>query len=116
MPSFVVCLLLWSCPSAIAGLVITVNIYSVDAMFWAWLQPHILKEVIKIIPSLANRYSSPSIIMELGVIRITAPVFHTRPRFIFGRYFASCTVPVLIQCVEALFLGVAATALSGAGP
>lgn len=74
--------LLFSCgPSAVAGLIVPVNINSVESEP-SWFFPHISKEVGEIKPPIANRYSSAPILVELRFFAVGTTLNHRPPRLV----------------------------------
>lgn len=72
------------CPSAIPRLIISIIIFSVDAVKLAWSRPHISNKVFKLPPSLANLNSPAMITMVFWMISCTSDK-HSRPYLIFSR-------------------------------
>lgn len=76
-------LLPFCCPSAIARLIVSVVVDSINRMALRWLRPHIFKKSFeRITPPLAHRYSAPSVaVVALGVL-VFAPLNDSVPRLV----------------------------------
>ena len=76
--AFILGLLFSCCPSAITWLVISIGVIAFDCKPYRLLS-HISKKILKIHPSLKNRYSTPTIIFVMCVIRIQTSLLHGIP-------------------------------------
>lgn len=74
-------LLLRSCPSAVAGFIVAVVIYSFNRVFAAWSRPHIIYECSeRIPPAVADVYSSSPVAGIAWYFGIVAPANHSSPK------------------------------------
>lgn len=78
-------------PSAICQLIVSIAIYSINGELWCWFSPHILKEVFKAKPSLANFYSLASVQVPFPMW-FGASVYHANPRPPFRGRWAGFSV------------------------
>lgn len=81
-------------PSHIAWFVIFGVINSSERMRLAGRWPHVIKEVVEVQPSFANRDSEPAVSMESLHRRVLATPNHGVPRSPFFRPFAANSVPM----------------------
>lgn len=72
------------CPSAIARIVITVVIDSIDRHFWRALA-HICKEVVELLPTFANSYSASAVDVKVRGLFVRAPLNKRAPTFVSSR-------------------------------
>lgn len=67
-------------PSAVFRRVGAVNINPVDGKIIPWARPHIFNKIVKRVdPSLADANPSAAVVLERGVIRVFAALFHALP-------------------------------------
>lgn len=113
--SSIIALLFTGGPAAIIGLIVPVIVYSVYRVLFGRSWSHIKKECLeRIIPSVANVNSSPSIIFIPRVIRVIGSRFHSSPyapliRESAPMRFMDLRRPLLLETSAAL--GVSATQL-----
>lgn len=69
-------------PFTVAGFVIAIVILAINAMFVAWSNPHVLKEVGKILPSLAYANPPAPVVGITDVFWVVATGAHTGPRIV----------------------------------
>lgn len=69
-------------PCAVAGLVVAVVFFSLQAET-LWALPHVRKEVGERLPALANGDAAPSVSRVRAKVRVGAPVDHVSPDSIF---------------------------------
>lgn len=94
--SDVVHLLSRICPAAIARLVMSIGVYSVDAVRAAWRSSHVSKKVAVICqPPIAHANPAPSIDAVLLVGRPVAPGLHSEPRLVFLGFPVALTMSAL---------------------
>lgn len=97
-------------PPAIFRAIIAVVVDSIYRMLAAWSWPHVGVEVLKFIPSFANLYSAPTVIMKRSVGRIVAATAQFYPNVIFRRFRQSvCFVVFGANTPRNFFLLAAAT-------
>lgn len=75
----VVCLLFTSGPLAIGKLIVSICANSFQCMFMRWRHSHIMKEIIKLMPSLADLNSPAPIATKFCMFRILASLKHSTP-------------------------------------
>jgi hypothetical protein len=85
--ALVVCLLESRCPPTVVGLVISVWVDPIQAVFRGGLRSHIHKEVLeRRPPSLADANSAATVVLKRILARIVAAVSHAGPGFEFGGF------------------------------
>lgn len=84
--SRVSCLNFRGCPSAITGVVVSIDINSVKAVGFGRFFPHIRKKCNEVVPSFADGYSSPTVRRIPSVFGVFASSSHSTPRKVFGRF------------------------------
>lgn len=79
-PALVPSLSFWLCPNAILWAIITIVVDTLNCMYFAWRESHILKEILKTTqPAFTDLYSSATVILVKVIIGIRASVFHSLP-------------------------------------
>lgn len=81
----VLCLLFASRPLAVAGLVVAVVIDALKRVFVVRWIAHVIKEIGKQHPTLANNYASPAVALEVLFMRVVAALTHFNPTAVAGR-------------------------------
>ena len=70
-------------PSAVAGLVIPIDVNAIDGVPTRWPRPHISQEIReRVLPVPADRNSSASVTRPTMVPRIVTAMFHAPPRHV----------------------------------
>jgi hypothetical protein len=91
-------------PTAILGRVVTVVVFALDTVFCAfadpssWSQAHINQKVLKFLPSPAYDDPTATVILVPFESGIRATIFHSFPRFVFGRRFSVSPMTMLRAC------------------
>lgn len=75
-------------PSAVARLVVSVIVLSVDT-HPNWSRPHVGKKTLKRVPTLADGDAAPAVIGKLRSARIATTYFHRHPRRVLGAVLPS---------------------------
>lgn len=88
----VVCLFFRRCPSAVSRLIISIFVWVSIYTHPFWSRTHVIPEVTKIIPALADSYTSPSPSVEIFVPHIEAPIPHAHPNIESSSFFRICTI------------------------
>ncbi len=84
--SFVCSLFIARYPLAIAGFIVSIDIYSFNRMVITWSCPQVaVKSLKRMNPSIANSYSTPSIKWVSAFLRVVASSFHATPNFVLRR-------------------------------
>lgn len=87
------CLLFHRCPPAIFLKISKVIVDSVEGCFFRLLS-HIKQKIIKNLPSVTNRNTSPSVILESDLVRVEASSKHSIPCAIRGCLLLSSSMSV----------------------
>jgi len=83
--SLIVSLFFSGCPLAVRWLVVPIVVYSLDSKFWRWAESHIGNEVSEVLPTLANSYSTSTIICVSYKPWVAAAIQHGLPDEVFFR-------------------------------
>lgn len=77
----------WSCPAAIARLVIAVRVNAIDRVVFRRSRPHVGVEVLEAVePSLADRNAASPVASVVFATETAASVFDTGPRKVLARF------------------------------
>ena len=93
----VIHLLNQSAPFTVFRRIVTIIVDSFYRMPWRWPLAHIREEISKVIPSVADVYSAPTILSKFGVIRIITAISHSTPYTVFRNIRLSVFVPMFTQ-------------------
>lgn len=92
----IIAILLLGYPSTISRFVVSVIVYSVNALSF-WTFSHVIEKVRVIFPSFANRNASVTIPFSTSILRVAASSDHTLPNMIgFG---ICCITPLKASIV-----------------
>lgn len=72
-------------PLNIAWFVMTIYVCAVNHVLRAWAVTHIRIKVLKLIPTLTNLYTTPTIVFMRSVVWVKRSLFHIFPSMVFGR-------------------------------
>ena len=97
----ILCLLFRRGPAAIARLVITVIVDSLNGVLWGGPSSHISKKFLKTVPSFANLDPAAAIILICGIIFIFATNTHHYPSGIFTRMVFAAGAFSVLEMVSA---------------
>lgn len=93
----VIHLLLTRGPAAVTRLVVAVDVDAVQLVLGAWPRTHVGEEVLKRVPSLADRDATTAVEGKLRVRGCSAAVPHIAPTFVLSAAFPTSSVP-MSQC------------------